>query len=103
MRCCSAPIGLMTPGGQMLRVLSAAARPVDGVLIEAAAEMPRRELEGALRQCVDQNVLTCDRRTGFYSVRHALVAEAVYDDLLPVERAVLHERIAAALARTPVG
>src|SRR6202042_3578702 len=74
------------PGRQMLRVLSAAGRPVDGVLIEAAAEMPRRELEGALRQCVDQNVLTCDRRTGFYSVRHALVAEAVYDDLLPVER-----------------
>lgn len=89
------------PGRQMLRVLSAAGRPVDGVLIEAAADMPRRELEGALRQCVDQNVLTCDRRTGFYSVRHALVAEAVYDDLLPVERAVLHERIAAALARTP--
>lgn len=88
-------------GRQMLRVLSVAGRPVDGALIEAAAEMPRRELEGALRQCVDQNVLTCDRRTGHYSVRHALVAEAVYDDLLPVERAVLHERIAVALTRTP--
>jgi DNA-binding CsgD family transcriptional regulator/tetratricopeptide (TPR) repeat protein len=88
-------------GRGVLRLLSTAGRPVDGVLVEAAAEMPVRELEAALRQCIDQNVLLCDRRTGYYSVRHALVTEAVYDDLLPVERALLHGRIAAALSRSP--
>jgi hypothetical protein len=61
----------------VLRLLSTAGRPVDGVLIEAAAEMPGRELEAALRQCVDHNMLTCGRRTGYYSVRHALVTEGV--------------------------
>ena len=89
------------PGREVLRLLSTAGRPVDGVLVETAAEMPPRELEAALRQCIDHNVLTCDRRTGYYSVRHALVTEAVYDDLLPVERAFLHNRIATALARSP--
>jgi DNA-binding CsgD family transcriptional regulator/tetratricopeptide (TPR) repeat protein len=89
------------PGRQVLRLLSTAGRPVDGTLIEVASELPRQELERALRQCIDQNVLVCDRRTGYYSVRHALVAEVVYDDLLPVERTVLHGRIAGALSRTP--
>lgn len=88
------------PARELLRLLAAAGRPVDGTLIETAAEMPRRELEGALRQCIDFNALTCDRRTGRYTVRHGLVAEAVYEDLLPVERASLHRRIAAALAQS---
>jgi predicted ATPase len=92
---------LTEPGREVLRLLSTAGRPVDGELIEAAAAMPRRDLEGALRECIDHNMLTCDRRTGYYSVRHALVAEAVYDDLLPVERAFLHDRIASALTRSP--
>ena len=36
-----------------------------------------------------------------YSFRHALGHEAVYDDLLPGERAALHERVAVVLAAHP--
>ena len=89
------------PTREVLRLLSAVGRPVDDALIEPATELGRRELGAALRQGVDHNVLTCDRRTGHYGVRHALFAEAVYDDLLPVERASLHHRIATALERSP--
>ena len=89
------------PTREVLRLLSAVGRPVDEALIEPATELGRRELGAALRQGVDHNVLTCDRRTGHYGVRHALFAEAVYDDLLPVERASLHHRIATALERSP--
>ncbi len=82
---------------EVLRLVAAAGRPVDEALIELAAGLPRREIESALRNCIDHQALACDRRTGCYSVRHALVAEAVYDDLLPVERASLHRRIANVL------
>ncbi len=86
---------------EVLQLLSVVGRPIDGALIEQATQMPRRECWAALRQCIDHNVLTCDRRTGHYSVRHALVAEAVYEDLLPAERAPLHGRIAQALTHSP--
>ena len=38
------------------------------------------------------------RHGGRYTFRHALLAEAVYDDLLPGERAELHRALAAALS-----
>jgi len=87
------------PAREVLRLVAAAGRPVDETLIESATELPRREVETALRQCVDHNVLVCDRSNERYSVRHALFAEAVYGDLLPVERASLHRRIADALGQ----
>ena len=88
---------LAEPARALLRLTATAGRPLDEVLMERAAELPRPEFETALRQCIDHNVLVCERRSGRYHVRHALLAEAVYDDLLPVERASLHGRIAAAL------
>ncbi len=91
---------LDAPARELLRLTAAGGRPIDERLIERAADLPRREVEAGLRQCVDQNILVCDRRTGRYSVRHALVGEAVYADLLPVERASLHRRIAVALGES---
>ena len=41
------------------------------------------------------------RAGDLYSFRHALGHEAVYGDLLPGERAALHERVAVALAAHP--
>ncbi|MEO6858395.1 MAG: AAA family ATPase [Solirubrobacteraceae bacterium] len=82
----------------LLRLTAAAGRPLDEMLIEHASGLSGAEMETALRQCIDHNVLVCDRRTGEYRVRHALLAEAVYADLLPVEQASLHRRIAAALS-----
>ena len=84
----------------LLRLVTAAGRPVDGAFIERAAELPADEVEAALRECVDRNMLICDRRTECYSVRHALVREAIYGDLLPAERAALHRKIARTLEET---
>jgi DNA-binding CsgD family transcriptional regulator/tetratricopeptide (TPR) repeat protein len=81
----------------LLGLAAAAGRPMDEALIERASGLSRLEVEAALRQCIDNNVLVCDRRTGEYHVRHALLAEAVYADLLPVERTSLHRRIATGL------
>lgn len=83
----------------ILRLIAAAGRPVDDAFVELAAELPPREVEIGLRECVNHNLLVCDRRTGSYSVRHALVSEAVYSDLLPAERTAVHRTIAAALER----
>ena len=85
---------------EVLRVVAAAGRPVDEALIERAAGLARDQVEAALRECIDHNVLVCDRGTDDYSVRHALVAEAVYGDLLPLERASLHRRIAGVLEQS---
>jgi DNA-binding CsgD family transcriptional regulator len=81
----------------LLRIAAAAGRPMDEALIERASGLAPLEIEAALRECIDHNVLVCDRRSGEYHVRHALLAEAVYADLLPVERASLHRRLATAL------
>ena len=50
----------------------------------------------AVRECVEQHVLVAD--DAGYRFRHALVQEAVYDDLLPGERAEMHERVANVLS-----
>ena len=53
------------------------------------------ELEAGLRHAVEMNLLVPG--DGTYSFRHALLGEAVYDDLLPGERVRLHAQYAEAL------
>ncbi len=84
---------------ELLQLIAVAARPVDDALIHLAGDLPQGGIDRALRECVDENVLVCDRRTGQYAVRHALVREAIYGDLLPAERSQMHARIAQALER----
>src|SRR3954454_9528425 len=54
----------------------------------------------AAREAVAGHVLIT-RDDGTYAFRHALVGEAVYDDLLPGERSSLHSEIAEALELDP--
>jgi tetratricopeptide (TPR) repeat protein len=82
---------------RILRLIAAAGRPIDDAFVELAAELPREDVEMGLRQCVNHNLVVSDRRTGSYSIRHALVSEAVYSDLLPAERTAVHSMIATAL------
>ena len=84
---------------ELLCLIAVAARPVDDALIHLAGDLPAQGIDRALRDCVDENVLVCDRRTGQYAVRHALVREAIYGDLLPAERSRMHGRYAEALER----
>ena len=66
-------------------------------LLEVVARMPDDALLDALREAVDRAILTTDPVSGRYGFRHPLIAEAIYDDLLPGERLRLHRRYAEAL------
>lgn len=81
---------------QVVRIVSVAGRQVSHDLLAAVSDLPTAELEGALRSAVEANVLVASRG-GTYAFRHALLGEAVYDDLLPGERARLHADFVAAL------
>ena len=79
----------------VVRAASVAGRRVSHPLLAAASGLSEAALEEGLRQAVEMNVLVPDR--DHYAFRHALLGEAVYDDLLPGERVRLHDRFAAAL------
>ena len=83
---------------EFLRVASAAGQRVDPALLASAAALDETALYDALRECVGRQILVPDPTAGVerYVFRHALLQEAVYDDLLPGERTRLH----AAFART---
>ncbi|MDP3894160.1 AAA family ATPase, partial [Nocardioides sp.] len=80
----------LDPGGQqVVRAASAAGRRVSHGLLAGVLELDETTLEEALRSAVESNVLVAASGDG-YAFRHALLAEAVYDDLLPGERVRFH-------------
>jgi len=90
------------PAAQHLaRVASVAGRRVtDTVLVEVGG-LPAAEVDSALREAVAHLVLVPDAApdgTAGYAFRHALLREAVYEDLLPGERARLHAAYATLLS-----
>ena len=81
---------------QLAKVIAVAGRRVPHDLLTAVADLPDRQLDGALRELIDAHIIdvpTSDR----YYFRHALLAEAVYDDLLPGERVRQHAAYVQAL------
>jgi DNA-binding CsgD family transcriptional regulator len=72
---------------------------VDDRLLSAVTGRSTGEIEAALREAVAQHILVLERDGCRF--RHALMREAVYDELLPGERQRLHETTAAALAAQP--
>ena len=83
---------------EVTRVLSASGR-LEHQMLEAVAELEPRALRDALREAVAGHVVVADGDR--YALRHALLREAVYDDLLPGERADLHRRLAQAREAGP--
>jgi DNA-binding CsgD family transcriptional regulator/tetratricopeptide (TPR) repeat protein len=80
----------------VVRLASVAGRRVSHDLLTAASGLPDEALDPALRAAVESHVVVVGRE-GTYSFRHALLGEAVYDDLLPGERVRLHAAYAEAL------
>ena len=70
----------------------------DSLLAEVTGLGPDR-FEVAVRAALDRNVLLGDRDG--YGFRHSMLGEAVEADLLPGERARLHDAFTAALADRP--
>ncbi|KQY57086.1 hypothetical protein ASD66_14975 [Nocardioides sp. Root151] len=83
-------------GRQVVRAISVAGRRVSHRLLVEASGVSEGDLDRALRSAVDSHVLVTSRDDA-YAFRHALLAEAIYDDLLPGERVRLHASYAGAL------
>ncbi|MEP9382242.1 helix-turn-helix transcriptional regulator [Nocardioides cheoyonin] len=84
---------------EVVRTASVSGRRVTHQLLAAVTGLDDTELEEALRHAVELNILVPDQ--GRYVFRHALLAEAVYDDLLPGERVRLNARYAAVMQEVP--
>lgn len=72
----------------VVRVAACAAGPVDDNTLAAVADLPPGDVAAGVRAALDHRVLTL--RGEQYTFRHALLAEAVRDDLLPAERRRIH-------------
>src|SRR5262249_54838676 len=90
---------LTEPSQEVPLFASAAGRRVDPTLVAEAAGLDEATLYDALRECVARQVLVFDPTADVerYAFRHALLQEAVYDDLLPGERTRLHSAFARTL------
>ena len=84
----------------VVRVAAVVGRRVPHVLLERVAGVEPAVLRDALRAAVEHHVLEPWGDRG-YEFRHALLAEAVLDDLLPHERLQLHRACADALLEDP--
>ncbi len=85
----------------VLRVAAVGGARVSHEMLAAVADLPPSELDAALREAVAAQVLVVGRDRQGYTFRHALLREAVDDDLLPGEHSRLHERWALALEQHP--
>jgi DNA-binding CsgD family transcriptional regulator/tetratricopeptide (TPR) repeat protein len=93
--------GLSDRAQRMLRSAAVIGRSADHRLLEAIAGVPHDELLEAAREAVAEHILVPDAEGLEYHFRHALVREAVNDDLLPGDRVALHTRVAEVLTEHP--
>jgi DNA-binding CsgD family transcriptional regulator/tetratricopeptide (TPR) repeat protein len=80
----------------VVRAAAVAGRRVSHAALSVVVDLSPADLDRAVRDAVEGHVLV-PARDDFYEFRHALLAEAVYDDLLPGERTGLHAAYARAL------
>ena len=90
---------LPEPTREVLRVASSGIEPNGHALLAAVTGLTDEDLASALRPAVAANVLLAT--PDGYAYRHALICEAVNDDLLPGEDERMHARFAAALDADP--
>jgi DNA-binding CsgD family transcriptional regulator/tetratricopeptide (TPR) repeat protein len=84
---------------QAARMIAVGRRLRDTTLDELLA-IGHEPLQTALREAVAEQVLVADE-LGRFMFRHALLREALYDDLLPGERSELHLQLARLLEQRP--
>lgn len=91
--------GLTAEARAVLRVAAVAGSLVGHELLEAAAALPRSTVNAAVRELVDHRLLVTTEAG--YEFHHVLLRQAVYEDLLSVERRRLHARMAQLLQDQP--
>ena len=80
---------------RQVQVVSGAERPLTHPLVTRLAGLAEARLDEAIREATLSGILVV--ADDDYRFRHALLREAVHDDLLPGERARLHRAYAEAL------
>jgi DNA-binding CsgD family transcriptional regulator len=100
-------------GQQVLRAAAVEGRRADDDIVRAlvrdSAGLADLEYDAAVRELVAHQLLVPDQAdagqlaSSRYAFRHALLREAVYNDLMPGERTRLHARLAALLAQRAPG
>jgi DNA-binding CsgD family transcriptional regulator len=90
-------VNLSAAAQQVLRAAAVTGRRIDDELVMQASGLTAAEYETAVREAVALQLLVPDGGTGL-AFRHALLREAIYNDLLPGERTRLHGRLAELLA-----
>jgi DNA-binding CsgD family transcriptional regulator/tetratricopeptide (TPR) repeat protein len=89
------------PTIRLLGVCAVVGRDVDEGILQAVTDVRPETVREGLRAAVDRSVLVAAEDGRSYSFRHALLREAVHDDLLPADRVALHRRIADVLTDDP--
>jgi ATP/maltotriose-dependent transcriptional regulator MalT len=95
---------LPDPAQRLLQIMAAAGRSVSGKRLADVARVPEDRLAAALRDAIEQHVLVVeagDQGEDRYLFRHALVQEAIEQELLPSERRRLHAAFATSLTEHP--
>jgi DNA-binding CsgD family transcriptional regulator len=87
--------GLTPSTRAIVRLAAAASSVVDVETLGRVARVGPQQVEAALREALDANVLV--RQGRGFAFRHALLRDAIYEDLLPTERARLHAAYVEAL------
>jgi DNA-binding CsgD family transcriptional regulator len=87
----------------VLQVAAVAGGRLDHRLLVDVSDVEDGELGEALREAIEHHVLlpTSPDEAPAYAFRHALLQEAVYEDLLPSERTRLHAALARAIEAHP--
>ncbi len=96
--------GLSDRSQEVLGIAAVSGPTVDHDVLADVADRDEAELTAALREAVEAQLIVpvdLDGQPG-YGFRHALVQEAVYDDLLPRERRAWHAGYVSTLERRPV-
>ncbi|GIJ56740.1 LuxR family transcriptional regulator [Virgisporangium aurantiacum] len=86
---------LSAPAQAVLRRAAVLGTELDDRLLAACSDLPAEQTTEALREALGAQLLVLDGRTCRF--RHALLAEALYEDLLPGERQRIHVAAAQAL------
>ncbi|MGF2949215.1 helix-turn-helix transcriptional regulator [Microbacterium alcoholitolerans] len=81
---------------KIVRTASGSDAPIDHELLVRLVDLPDDRLDDGVREAANVAILAV-RSDDTYGFRHALLREAVHDDLLPGERARLHRAYAEAL------
>jgi DNA-binding CsgD family transcriptional regulator/tetratricopeptide (TPR) repeat protein len=87
---------------EVLGCAAVAGAMFDHDLLVAPCQADERTVSTALRAAIAAKLVVTDSSTGAYAFRHALLQEAIYDELLPRDRREYHARYAEALDQRPV-